>query len=285
MNDQAKSRELLIKELQDSRKDYNSLKASSEHEIAELNKLKNEFLQAKVKAEKSDRLKTAFLASLSHEIRTPMNGILGLSEVLKDPNVSVEDQQMILDMVHKAAVRLLNIINDLYDMMNIEAGQMQVVFSQMNINEKMEFINISYKSEAERKSIQIFVENDLPDEEAIINSDNNKLLYILQTIVNIAVKVTDSGTIKIGYKKIGNFLEFFVKDMGEGIRQELMEIIFERFSERDILITKDYTDTGLGLAISKAYVEMMGGKIWVESELGKGSTFYFTIPYSFEPEK
>ena len=284
MNDQANSREQLIAELQKIRTAYDELKSSSKKDIADLKKSEADLIKDKEKVEKKDRFKSEFIACLSHELRTPLNVIVGASQILIESEISNEEQQEFLHMINKNATRLFSIINDLYYIAAIEAGRMDPVFSAFNVNEKMEYVYNFFKSDADQKGLRIFVEKSLIAEEAIIRSDDEKFLYVLKTLVNIAIKVTDSGSVKIGYKKTGNLLEFFVKDMGKGIGRELMGIIFEKFHHGDILITHDYELTGLGLALSKAYVEMLGGKIWVESEPGKGSTFYFTIPYNFEPE-
>jgi CheY-like chemotaxis protein len=219
---------------------------------------------------------------MSHEIRTPLNGILGFSDLLMEPDITTEERHKYINFIHKSGNRLLNIINDVVDIAKIEAGQMEIAISRTNVNEKIEYIYNFFKPEADRNGIQISYENGLEAEEAIIRSDADKILAILINLVNNAIKFTHKGFILFGYRKTGSFLEFFVKDTGVGIRQEQQEVVFERFRQGDKLITKTYEGTGLGLSISKAYVEMLGGKIWLESEFGKGSTFYFTIPYNDE---
>ena len=133
--------------------------------------------------------------------------------------------------------------------------------------------------------MQFFFKNSLPSKEAIIKTDREKVYAILTNLVKNAIKFTGIGSIEFGYEKKGKYLEFFVKDTGIGIRQEQKEIIFERFRQGSESLTRNYEGAGLGLSISKAYVEMLGGKIWVESEVGKGSIFYFTIPYNTESEE
>ena len=280
MNDQAKSREELLNELQELHMDYDALKASYEKDTSDLKNTMADLIKAKEKAEQSDKFKSEFVACLSHELRTPLNGIIGFSQLLIESKISKDKQQDVLQIINNGANRMYTIINDLYHMAIIEAGKMNPSISAFNVNEKLDYIHDLFKSAAEQKGIQILVEKPLMAKEAIIKSDNDNILYVLKTLVNIAIIVTPTGSVNFGYKKSGQFLEFFVKDMGEGISEEVIGIIFEKFSEGEILITNNYELSGLGLALSKSYVEMLGGKIWVESELGKGSTFYFTIPYN-----
>ena len=284
MNDQAKSREELLNELQVLGMDYAALKASYEKDTTDLKNTMADLVTAKEKAEQGNQYKSEFIACLSHELRTPLTGIIGFSQILMESEISKDKQQDMLLFINKGATRLNALINDLYFMSRIEAGKMKPFISTFGVNEKLDYIHVLFKSVAEQKGISILVEKPPIDKEAIINSDNDKILYVLKTLVNIAIIVTPSGSVNFGYKKSGNFLEFFVKDMGEGISEKVLGIIFEKFSEGEILITHKYELTGLGLAISKAYVEMLGGEIWLKSELGKGSTFYFTIPTNHDVE-
>jgi CheY-like chemotaxis protein len=162
---------------------------------------------------------------------------------------------------------------------------MEISISETNVNEQIEFIYTFFKPEAELKGIQISFKNSLPAKEAIIKTDREKIYAIFTNLVKNAIKFTLAGSIEFGYEKKGKYFEFFVKDTGIGIQQEQKEIIFRRFRQGSESLTRNYEGAGLGLSISKAYVEMLGGKIWVESELGKGSIFYFTIPCNAESEE
>jgi PAS domain S-box-containing protein len=259
-------------------------------DIDELKKTEQELLKAKEKAEESDRLKSAFLANMSHEIRTPMNGILGFADLLKTPGLTGKEQQRYIEIIEKSGTRMLNIINDIVDISKIEAGQMELHVMESNINKQIGYIYTFFKPEAEAKGINLFFKNPLLAKEAIIKTDGEKLYAILTNLVKNALKFTHKGSIELGYDlAVTNnhvtLLKFYVKDTGIGIPEDRLEAIFERFIQADIADEMAYQGAGLGLAISKAYVEMLGGKIWVESELGKGSTFYFTLPYKTEPEK
>jgi len=243
----------------------------------------NELKSAKEKAEESDRLKSAFLANMSHEIRTPMNGILGFAGLLKEPGLTGEEQQAYIQVIEKSGARMLNIINDIVDISKIEAGLMKLYMKESNINEQVDYIYTFFKPEVEAKGIQFSFKNSLPAKEAIIKTDREKVYAILTNLVKNAIKYTEKGSIEFGYNlktdREDVKLEFYVKDTGIGIPKDRREAIFERFIQADIADEMARQGAGLGLSISKAYVEMLGGKIWVESEEGAGSTFYFTLPY------
>ena len=251
-------------------------------------------LKAKERAEESDRLKSAFLANMSHEIRTPMNGIMGFSELLKEPGLTGQQQQEYIRIIEKSGQRMLNIINDIVDISKIEAGLMKVDIKDTNINEKMEFIYTFFKPMVDEKGIQLLFKNSLPAKEAIIKSDGQKVHSILANLIKNAIKYTQKGTVEFGYKIVSSvhepMIQFYVKDTGMGIPKERQEAVFERFIQADISDKMALQGAGLGLSISKAYVEMLGGKIWVESDPdgksgGIGSTFYFTLPYNTVPKE
>jgi len=249
-------------------------------DITEQKQFEKELITAKNHAEESDRLKSAFLANMSHEIRTPMNGILGFAELLKEPQLTGEKQQNYISVIEKSGKRMLNIINDLVSISKIEAGQMNVSISATNINDQMESVYTFFVPEVEKKGLQLSIINTLPSTECQIKTDREKLYAILTNLLGNALKFTSSGSIGFGVVKKSGYLEFFVKDTGCGVAENKKEIIFERFRQGSELLSKPYEGAGLGLSISKGYVEMLGGKIWMESVHGKGSTFYFTIPYN-----
>jgi len=237
-----------------------------------------ELLVAKERAEESDRLKSAFLANMSHEIRTPMNGILGFADLLKEPHLTEEEQQEYISVIKKSGKRMLNIIDDIVNISKIESGQLEVSISEIDVNQQIEFLWTFFKPESERKGLQLTVKNMLPSKECRIKTDRKKFLAILTNLVNNAIKFTRIGSIEFGVEKKGDFLEFFVKDTGIGVSEHQKEIIFERFRQGSEAHNRTYEGAGLGLSIAKAYVEMLGGKIWLESTPGDGSTFHFTLP-------
>jgi len=246
-----------------------------------------ELYKAKERAEESDRLKSAFLANMSHEIRTPMNGIIGFAELLKQPNLTGAEQQEYIQIIEKAGARMLSIINDIVDISKIESGLMKTDIKDTDINEQIKFIYTFFKPEMEAKGIEISIETPLSDNKAIIRTDREKLYAILTNLVKNAIKFTKEGSIEFGYV-LNTASEpvqvvFYVKDTGIGIPSDRQDAVFERFIQADIDDNLARQGAGLGLSISKAFVNMLGGNIWVESEEGVGTTFYFTLPYFTKP--
>ncbi len=258
---------------------------STYNDITERKLLENSLRKAKIKAEESDRLKSAFLANMSHEIRTPMNGILGFTELLKEPHLADDKQSDYIDIIEKSGHRLLNLINNIIDLSKIESGQMKVNLSDVNLNEILEFALNFFLPEAAKKNIKLHLKNTLAEKEIIFTSDKEKLFGIFTNLVKNAIKFTERGSIEIGYNIKESFFIFYIKDTGIGIPIDRQKAVFERFTHADIENKKAFQGAGLGLSIAKAYVEMLGGKLWVESKLEKGSTFYFTLPYNPIKEK
>jgi PAS domain S-box-containing protein len=254
-----------------------NIMVSTVTDITEQKRVESELIASKGKAEESDRLKTAFLANMSHEIRTPMNGILGFAELLKEPKLTGEEQQKYISIIEKSGDRLLNIINDIISLSKIESGHIEIKISETNINEQIEYLHTFFKPEAAKKGIRIKIRKALKSDKAIITTDKEKLYAVWTNLVKNAIKFTNRGEVEFGYQVQGSTILFFVKDTGAGISEEQQTFIFERFRQGSTSMTRSYEGAGLGLAISKGFVEMLGGKIWVESEEGKGSTFYFTI--------
>jgi PAS domain S-box-containing protein len=251
-------------------------------EISERKKFEQELILAKEKAEESDRLKSAFLANMSHEIRTPMNGILGFAGLLKEPELTGEEQKQYIAVIEKSGERMLNIINDIIDISKIEAGQVTVERSDTDIHELSEFLRNFFAPEIKKKGLTLTCNFPKTENHLIVSTDREKLYAILTNLVKNAIKYTPKGNIEFGYEIVGVTgrlpLQFYVKDTGIGIPKDRQQAIFDRFVQADIEDIKAMEGAGLGLAISKAYAEMIGGNIWVESEPEKGSTFWLTIP-------
>jgi PAS domain S-box-containing protein len=236
-----------------------------------------ELVSAKEKAEESDRLKSAFLANMSHEFRTPMNGILGFSSLLSEPEVGKEEQQEYIKLIQISGVRMLNLISEIIDISKIESGMMEVNLVEVNINEKVDYVFDLLKLDAEEKSIQLSY-NSKQFSDLYIVTDPEKLYAILTNLVKNAIKYTNKGSIEFGYTVKNEAVEFFVKDTGIGIPMERQSSVFERFIQVDMTNIQARQGAGLGLAIAKAFVQILSGEIWLESQEGIGSTFYFSLP-------
>ncbi|MHC1703810.1 MAG: PAS domain S-box protein [Tenuifilaceae bacterium] len=278
----------IIEDITERRKNEQKLKKQNEEYLVlnqELQKANEELTKAKEKAEESDRLKSAFLANMSHEIRTPMNGILGFADLLKKPLLTGQQQQEYISIIEKSGARMLNIINDIIDISIIESGEIKVSISETNINEQIDYIQTFFKLDLEKKGLTLRLNKSLPTNESKIQTDSEKLYAILTNLVKNAIKFTDEGFIELGYCRKEDYLEFYIKDTGVGIPKERRHAIFERFIQADIDDKRAFQGAGLGLSITKAFVEMLGGKIWIESEEKKGTTFYFTIPYFYDSKK
>jgi len=253
---------------------------STARDITQQKDYETDLNKAKDRAEQSDHLKSAFLANMSHEIRTPMNGILGFAELLKEPQLSGEAQEKYIGIIEKSGERMLNIINDIIDISKVESNQMVVSISETKINEQIENLYNFFLPEIEKKGLSLSFKNGLDFNQSIIKTDKDKLFAILTNLIKNAIKFTHSGSIEFGYEQKGTYFEFYVKDTGIGLSPKAIGVIFERFRQDNEQLNQFHQGSGLGLTISKAYVEMLGGKIWVESQVGVGSQFYFTIPFN-----
>ncbi len=234
---------------------------------------------AKEKAEESDRLKTAFLMNISHEIRTPMNGILGFLRLLEKPDLDDSRRKEFLSMANISGQRLVGTINDIIEISKIEIGDAAIVISEVNTEELMQAQLASHTSLAREKALVLSVFDHVRGDDARILSDRSKLEKILSNLILNAIKFTVRGSVEIGNFLAGNELVFIVKDTGIGIPADQFGAVFERFVQADMSLNRNYEGSGIGLSIVKAYVEALGGKVWLQSEVGKGSTFYFSVPY------
>jgi len=225
-----------------------------------------ELMKAKAKAEESDRLKSAFLSNMSHEFRTPMNNIIGFISLLQESDLKNEIKDEYIRIVKKNGERLLNTIYEIIDISEIESGQISVSFDDINLIEFIENLYNAFKPEVEAKGLLFKQVFHIAEEQSIIKTDKIKLYSVLTNLLRNAVKYTDNGFVELGCSVEKNSLQFYVKDSGIGIPENKQQAIFERFMQADISRSRSYEGSGLGLSISKAYIEMLGGKIWVESK-------------------
>ncbi len=271
--------------LEDINEELAAAKDNLEDEVARRTAELNE---AKLKAEESDRLKSAFLANLSHEIRTPMNGILGFAELLKEPGLTGDEQQEYITEIERSSGRMLNLINDIVDISTIASGLARPDLGAVDIDSLMERTHALFQPIANEKGLALRLNNELAGTGANVFSDREKLSACFGHLLKNAVKFTPSGVIELGCRmesarNVGastqGFL-FYVKDTGIGVLKERQEAIFERFVQADIGDSRAFQGAGLGLSITKAYVQLLGGTIRVESKPGEGAVFSFTIPKS-----
>jgi PAS domain S-box-containing protein len=241
----------------------------------------------KQKAEKSDHLKSAFLANMSHEIRTPMNAILGFTNLLQQNDISEDDKNDFIDNIKKSGELLLNLIEDIIDIAKIEADEIKINFMKCPVNSILSELysnNIeSINRNAKGKFVELRLKTALMSDNFNIISDPFRLKQILSNLLGNAIKFTQKGYVEFGYviESFNNkpYVKFYVKDTGIGIPSSKKNIIFDRFRQVDDSTTRNYGGAGLGLTICKNLVELLGGKIWVESEVNQGSVFSFILPY------
>ncbi|MFZ4401631.1 MAG: PAS domain S-box protein [Bacteroidales bacterium] len=257
---------------------------TSSQDISEKKKIMEDLILAKEKAEESDRLKTAFLNNISHEIRTPFNGLLGFLSMLQENELSINDRDKYIRNINISANRFLNTLNDIVEMSQIQAGQSMLTSSATNINNLIKELYLRFKAEAESKDLELNFNYEYTDKIELISIDKNKLCSILYILLGNAIKFTKFGSVNFGVNIDEESYTFYVKDTGVGIPQSKQHLIFDYFMQADISNTRAYEGSGLGLSIAKAYVEMLAGKIYFESEEGKGSVFYVSIPITSKME-
>ncbi|MCX6306849.1 MAG: PAS domain S-box protein [Bacteroidetes bacterium] len=247
-------------------------------DISDRKRFEQELLKAKEKAEASDRLKTAFIRNISHEILTPLHGILGFGPMLSDPSLSPDQKEEFLAMVNASSERLIMTINNIMDISLIVSGNQELKISSFSPWVLMNDIHQKFQQAcAEKKLAFVFPGESEPDN-LQINSDHEILRKILNHLVGNAVKFTDHGTVTLGYEKLDQAMEFFVADTGIGMNMEIQNRIYEPFMQNEVDINRTHEGNGLGLSIAKGFIELLGGRIWVESIKDVGSTFRFTVP-------
>jgi signal transduction histidine kinase/CheY-like chemotaxis protein len=267
-------RKMVEAKLQEYQEDLEALVDERTHELK----------AAKEKAEESDKLKTAFLANMSHEIRTPMNAIVGFSYLLTDTESTDKIKAEYTKIIRSNGEVLMNLINDILDISMIESGQLKIKPKPLAVPDLLNDLKFFYDKERDKfrkQHLEIIKDYDKGTEELVITTDKVRFNQIMTNLLSNAIKFTEKGTIVYGYRvSDSDDVLFFVKDSGEGIPLDKHQLIFERFSKfGSTNETKLYSGTGLGLAICSELVSLLGGKIWLDSCPGKGSTFYFTLPY------
>lgn len=250
------------------------------HECDFINK---KYKKEMIEAGRENYLKTVFLSNMSHELRTPLNSIIGFSEILENIDTNNDEKKIYFDYVRKNAYHVLNLINDIIDISKIEANKIRLELNNCDINALLDELFIMYKEDLKRNekfNVNLKLNKFNTEKNYFINTDSTRLKQILINLLSNALKFTSKGEIEFGYfvkPETENFITFYVKDTGIGISQDNIDTIFETYKQILLDKTKN-SGLGLGLAISKNLVEMLGGKIWVESQIDKGSCFYFNLP-------
>jgi signal transduction histidine kinase len=260
-----------------------ALANENEHLVDEIERMKEEIHIVRKQAGESDRLKSAFLCNMSHEIRTPLNAIMGFCGLIANHTLPDTDKVRYASIINRNVDSLLELINDIFDIAQVESQITYVEEKPVKVNELLgglqSWFNLE-KSELGKEMVQFRIQKANKDNDFTINSDEYMLRRTLNNLIENALKYSEEGYVDVGYRfGKDSKIEFFVKDEGIGFAKDKLDIIFEQFRQVDETQTRQYGGLGLGLTLAQKFVELMGGRMWAESELGKGSTFWFEIPY------
>ncbi|MBN2638567.1 MAG: PAS domain S-box protein [Bacteroidales bacterium] len=250
-----------------------------QQDITDLTKITKELIEAKEKAEESNRLKSEFLTNLSHEIRTPMNGIIGFASLLEQESLNNDEKRNFAQIIINSSKQLLRIIDDILEISKLQTKQIKIIKEEVNLSDILLELFSIFDLKAKQSGLHMYLKNQLQDDEFRIQTDASKLKKILSNLLENAFKFTKEGYIELGLKKEYDTYIFHVKDTGLGIKKEMQKIIFERFSQEEKEISQKSGGLGLGLSIAMENAQLLGGSVCVESEKGEGSTFYVKIPF------
>jgi signal transduction histidine kinase len=242
-------------------------------------KMIEELEAAKERAEQSSNRKMSYIVSIAHEVKTPVNAIAGFCQLLKENDGSISDRQKFVDIILESSENLVFLINNILEIANFESGLTSINETQVNITDLFNELSVRFSKEVEHKKLFFETEINIDPDNAIIITDKEKIVKVISNIFSNALRSTFSGMITFRCRKVENYIEFMLADTGTGISKELQPMIFKHYFHSGDAFLKSFKGTGLGLAISKEYVEKIGGKIWFNSEEGRGTDFYFTIPY------
>lgn len=253
-------------------------------EFKRRNKILLELNEAKLKAEESDRLKTAFLANMSHYLRTPMNSILGFVDILKRRNLDDEKREKFLTIINEQSNHLLQFIDNIIEISKLQEGQTKVNIEEFSLNNLIRKIQLRYQTEIDHleKGKKIKLTGSVLNEDMIMHNDSEKIEYIFTNLLSNSIKFTKQGEINFGYTVKNGWINFFVFDTGIGIPAEKQELITKTFMLSEPELNQENIGIGLGLAITKGLVKLLNGKLWLESSNNKGSKFCFSVPANYD---
>ncbi|MFA5328729.1 MAG: ATP-binding protein [Prolixibacteraceae bacterium] len=252
-------------------------------DITEKKQFEQELIKEKENAQASDRLKTAFMNNISHEVRTPLNGILGFGHILLNPDLTAEEKELYYNMMIESSNRLLNTLTNIMDISVLTSGNQKVTKREIAPKQLVDHVCEKFSEPCKAKNTILNIVKNQDENDYTINTDENLAGKILFQLIDNAVKFTSKGSITVGYKKKESDLVFFVKDTGIGISDHYKKFIFKNFTQEDNDSTRKYEGTGIGLAIAQGFAKMLNGQIWMDSEKGKGTTCYFSLPLFGEP--
>lgn len=271
--------------LQAKNEEFYSLNEELSESYERISKINQELTLAKEKAEESDQLKTAFLCNLSHEIRTPLNAIIGFTDLLREEAYISGKSSEFISIIISSSNQLLSIVTDILTISSIQTGLEAVNIRPMELNKVLDELYALYSPKTAEKKLTLLLRKEIDVPGFRILTDETKIIQILTNLLNNAIKFTPAGSIEFGYGLQASTIELYVKDTGIGISESVQGAIFERFRQADMSVSANYGGTGLGLSISKAFAEMLGGSIGVQSQENKGSTFTLSLPLILnEPE-
>ncbi|MBN2214281.1 MAG: response regulator [Bacteroidales bacterium] len=256
-------------------------------DISRQEKTKRELLRAKEKTEDSDKLKNIYLSNISREIRIPMNSIVGFAELLNIESITPEEKNEYVKIIKLQSNLLLKLIDDISEVSRLEAGEVKINKSPCNLNLLLnELLGNSSQQKKIHKKEHLELKLNIPDKKGIVTyTDSGRLQQVLTNLISNAIKFTEKGYIEFGYTQKEQLIEFYVKDTGIGLNKDEQRQIFDRFKYDEETVTRKYEGSGLGLTIAKGIVRLLGGKIWIDSEPGKGTTIFFTIPLEEVPDE
>ncbi len=249
-------------------------------DITTRKRLEKDLMKTRKKSEELNRLKNAFLANMSHEIRTPLNAILGFADLLDDDKLINSEQSSLIKIIKTSGYSLLQIINNMVDLSRLEAGELILKISDIDLHNLVTDLYEEFKDEANKKELRLILNKNIKYKNLIIKSDYKRLKHIISNLLSNAIKFTSSGNIIFGYTLSDDEVDIYVKDTGIGIAPEFQEVIFDSFRQIDISLSRHFEGAGLGLSLSRKLVKLLGGRIELKSTVGVGSSFSVCLPYA-----